>query len=131
MTRALALGIPAATTVQIFDPQKAENMENLPQTPLVSSIYPGFHYYNSPYSQYSPYGGASSNSETGNTSLAMYSPMNAAQGTVAQYPYSSVLNGTNYTSAYQLSPYIYPSMSSENNSAATNQGAFHGEQAQS
>ena len=131
MTRALALGVPAATTVQIFDPLKAENIDNLPQTPLVLSIYPGFHYYGSPYSQYSPYGGASSHSEAGNTNLAMYSPMSAAQGTVAQYPYSSVLNGTNYSSAYQLSPYIYPTVSNENNGAATNQGTFHSEQAQS
>ena len=129
MTRALALGIPAATTVQIFDPLKPENAENLPHTPMVSSIFPSLQYYSSPYSQYSPYSGTGSPSEGGNAGIAMYSPMGATQGAVSQYPYGSILN-PHYGSAYHLSPYGYTNVANESNSPSTTQGHGHGESGQ-
>ena len=131
MTRALALGVPVATVMQIFDPQNMDSTDNLPQTPLLTPYYPGVQYYSSPYSQYSPYGGAASASDAGNANVAMYSPMGSAPSNVPQYPCGSIMSA-HYSPGYHVPQYIYPSIAGEhNNHKVGNQVAVHGEQTQS
>ena len=129
MTRALALGIPAATTVQIFDPQSLEgSADNVPQTPLVTSIYPSLQYCGSPYSHYSPYGNGAGVPEASSADLSMYNPVNTAHIPVTQVPYGSMMNA-HYGPGYQLPSYAYPTMTNEANNHLSGPSTFHDERA--
>ena len=111
MTRALALGIPASTTVQIFDPQSSDHVNSTPQTPA-SNLYAGFQYYGSPYPQYSPYSGTNASSvDATHGAVPVYNPMNTVQSS-SPYAYSPFAS-TQYTSAYQVPAYVYASAAGE------------------
>ena len=130
MTRALALGIPAATTFQIFDTTGLENGDSLSHTSLASSLYPSLQYFGSPYSQYGTYTGNTGPTDTSPAGISVYSPIHTAPSAISQYPYGSIMNAQ-YSTPYHVSPYLYSSLTGENNGNTASAGPLgptHGDQ---
>ena len=131
MTRALALGVPASTTVQIFDPQTLESVEAIGQPPLVAAAYPNLQYCSSPYAQYSPYGNAVNMPDAGGADMSMYSPMNAAHGAMSQIPYGSMMHAHYPSPSYQVPSYAYATVPGGSNEQVPENAGIQGENSHS